>query len=128
GAGERSALIWRGVPRGRTDNAVIARGEAAPGLDPGTASLLAMTLQGTRVLMSLTDFTTLTFDCYGTLIDWESGIHAALQPLLSRAGVTLPRDAVLAAFATEESRQQAATPTMKYADLLSEVHAALARQ
>ena len=32
-------------------------------------------------------FDALTFDCYGTLIDWESGIIAALQPLLARAGV-----------------------------------------
>ena len=25
-------------------------------------------------------FSHLTFDCYGTLIDWESGILAALRP------------------------------------------------
>ena len=36
--------------------------------------------------MKLTDFTTLTFDCYGTLIDWESGIFAALQPLIAKSG------------------------------------------
>ena len=30
----------------------------------------------------LTDYQVLTFDCYGTLIDWESGIWLALQPLL----------------------------------------------
>jgi FMN phosphatase YigB (HAD superfamily) len=29
--------------------------------------------------VKLTDFKTLTFDCYGTLIDWESGIVEALQ-------------------------------------------------
>jgi len=33
---------------------------------------------------SLTDFSVLTFDCYGTLIDWEEGIWDALQPLLWR--------------------------------------------
>ena len=27
----------------------------------------------------------LTFDCYGTLIDWETGLFAALQPLLMRS-------------------------------------------
>ena len=32
--------------------------------------------------MKLTDFKVLTFDCYGTLIDWESGIHNALKPLI----------------------------------------------
>ena len=30
--------------------------------------------------MRLTDFSTLTFDCYGTLIDWERGILAELRP------------------------------------------------
>ena len=30
----------------------------------------------------LTDYKVLTFDCYGTLIDWETGIWDALQPLL----------------------------------------------
>mgnify|MGYP006208520493 CR=1 FL=1 len=31
--------------------------------------------------MRLSDFTTLAFDCYGTLIDWESGMVEALRPL-----------------------------------------------
>ena len=34
--------------------------------------------------MRLSDFKVLTFDCYGTLIDWESGIFEALKPLTSR--------------------------------------------
>jgi 2-haloalkanoic acid dehalogenase type II len=77
-------------------------------------------------MMKLSDFTTLTFDCYGTLIDWETGIHTALKPLVTRAGVTLPRDALLAAFAAQEVGQQAATPAMPYAALLSAVHRQLA--
>jgi 2-haloacid dehalogenase len=76
--------------------------------------------------MKLSDFDVLSFDCYGTLIDWESGIHAALTPLLSRADTGLSRDAVLEAFAKLESRQQALTPAMPYADLLAEVHGQLA--
>jgi FMN phosphatase YigB (HAD superfamily) len=31
---------------------------------------------------NLTDFSVLTFDCYGTLIDWEESIWDAFQPLL----------------------------------------------
>ena len=31
---------------------------------------------------SLRDYEVLSFDCYGTLIDWESGIWTALQPML----------------------------------------------
>ena len=77
--------------------------------------------------MRLRDFDALTFDCYGTLIDWESGLYTALAPLLARAGITLTRDAVLATFAEREASQQAATPDMQYAALLGEVHGQLAR-
>jgi 2-haloalkanoic acid dehalogenase type II len=76
--------------------------------------------------MKLTDFKCLTFDCYGTLIDWETGLYAALQPLLKRGGVTLKRDDVLAAFARHESAQEATTPQMIYSELLAEVHRRLA--
>ncbi len=76
--------------------------------------------------MRLSDFSVLTFDCYGTLIDWESGIGEALAPWLAQAGVDLPRDRVLEAFAELESAQQAATPGMRYPELLAEVHRGLA--
>ena len=36
--------------------------------------------------MELTDFKVLTFDCYGTLIDWETGMLAALKPLAASVG------------------------------------------
>lgn len=42
--------------------------------------------------------TTLTFDCYGTLIDWEAGVIEALRPLLARHGVTLSNDEFIVAF------------------------------
>ena len=39
--------------------------------------------KGTLIMTRpLTDFDVLSFDCYGTLIDWETGIWDALQPLL----------------------------------------------
>ena len=78
--------------------------------------------------MRLTDFKVLTFDCYGTLIDWEAGIHAALQPLLHHAGITLSRDEALQVFARHESDQQAQTPDMIYSELLAIVHRRLARE
>ena len=34
--------------------------------------------------MKLSDFSVLTFDCYGTLIDWESGMVDGLRPLTDR--------------------------------------------
>lgn len=78
--------------------------------------------------MRLSDFRVLTFDCYGTLIDWEGGIHAALAPLLARGDGRMGRDAALEAFARLEAEQEAATPTMIYSDLLAEVHRRLARE
>ena len=78
--------------------------------------------------MDLTGIATLTFDCYGTLIDWERGILDALRPLRARVVATRSDDAVLLDFADCESRQQAATPTMLYADVLTEVHRQLARR
>jgi 2-haloacid dehalogenase len=78
--------------------------------------------------MRLTNFKVLTFDCYGTLIDWESGIFTGLQPLLQAAHITLPRDEVLQVFARHESDQQVQTPDMVYSDLLAVVHRRLAKE
>src|SRR3546814_10188698 len=72
--------------------------------------------------MLLGDFKALSFDCYGTLIDWESGMIAALSGLTSRAGTSLTRDEILQAHARHESRQQAQTPTKPYRDLLPLVY------
>jgi 2-haloalkanoic acid dehalogenase type II len=77
-------------------------------------------------MMKLTDYKVLTFDCYGTLIDWEAGIHAALQPLLAKAAKPRSQDAVLEAFARHESAQEAATAEMIYSDVLTAVHRRLA--
>ena len=78
--------------------------------------------------MKLTDFRVLTFDCYGTLIDWESGIFTALQPLLQALGRAINRDEALETFARHESAQEAETPAMVYSELLAVVHRRLARE
>ena len=78
--------------------------------------------------MRLTDFEVLSFGCYGTLIDRDSGLYAALRPLLANGQVKLSREDVLAAFARQEAAQQAATPRMPYSDLLSKVHCRLAKE
>jgi 2-haloacid dehalogenase len=78
---------------------------------------------------ALTDFQVLTFDCYGTLIDWETGIWDALQPLLMANGADgPPREEALFAFAEIQSAQEAATPEMLYSRLLTHVHNAFARR
>ncbi|MCA8927501.1 MAG: haloacid dehalogenase type II [Alphaproteobacteria bacterium] len=68
--------------------------------------------------MRLSDFTTLTFDCYGTLIDWEAGIVAAVRSWLTGKGAEKSDDDILSAFATAESSQQRDTPAMRYPELL----------
>ena len=77
--------------------------------------------------MALNEFDVLTFDCYGTLIDWESGMIAGLAPLLAQRP-DLTRDAVLEAHARAESAQQAQTPAMAYRDLLAVVYKRLAER
>jgi 2-haloalkanoic acid dehalogenase type II len=78
--------------------------------------------------MRLSDFSVLSFDCYGTLIDWESGIWAALQQLLAKVASAPSREAALAAFARHESVQQTQTPGLLYAELLARVHQRLAAE
>ena len=78
--------------------------------------------------MELTDFKVLTFDCYGTLIDWESGIWEALQPMIAAGNVKTGREAALETFARHESAQESATPAMLYSELLALVHAHLAEE
>lgn len=65
-------------------------------------------------------------DCYGTLIDWETGILTALRPLTQQLATPLTNDQILEAHARHESEQQAATPAMPYAQLLAVVYARLA--
>ncbi len=62
-------------------------------------------------------YATLTFDCYGTLIDWESGITGYLQPLLERYDVHVIDEFVLEAFSRLEPELQAEGGA--YADVLA---------
>ncbi len=75
------------------------------------------------------DFKVLTFDCYGTLIDWESGIWDAFQPALQlnrRSDVT--RFVLLEAFARAENAQESETPAMRYPEILARVHGKLTQK
>ena len=66
-------------------------------------------------------FRALSFDCYGTLIDWESGITGALRPWAQRHGLTVSRDNLLAAFSANETVVQGEQPTTRYPEVLAEV-------
>ena len=73
--------------------------------------------------MNYEDFKFLSFDCYGTLIDWESGIWNAFQPvILFNNRNDLTREKVLRNFALLESEQQKQTPSMLYSEILFNVH------
>jgi 2-haloacid dehalogenase len=48
-------------------------------------------------------FEFLSFDCYGTLIDWETGILSALRPVLEAHGIQTTDDAILHLYAEFES-------------------------
>ena len=78
--------------------------------------------------MRLRDFDALSFDCYGTLIDWETGILAAWRPWAAREGVEAADEAVLECFAANESRQQAETPGLPYPEILARVFMAMGRE
>ncbi len=76
--------------------------------------------------MKLSDFQALTFDCYGTLIDWETGLLAARQGLVTCAPSRRSREEVLRDYAVHEAEQEDVTPTMKYSQLLAVVYKRLA--
>ncbi|KAL6238315.1 hypothetical protein BDW75DRAFT_201987 [Aspergillus navahoensis] len=77
--------------------------------------------------MSLSSYRLLTFDVYGTLVDWESGIIGALQPSLQKnpASTNLTRSQILHAYHALEKDQQTKTPSMLYSDVLATIHAPL---
>ena len=77
----------------------------------------------------LTDFKVLTFDCYGTLIDWETGIWDALQPLIMANGRNdIFRQDALRSFSRHESSLETAKQDLHYRQILRQVHAAMATE
>lgn len=76
--------------------------------------------------MKLRDFRVLTFDCYGTLIDWETGILSVLRPWANGEGIAADDSTLLAAFADAESTAQAARPGALYPEILRDAHARIA--
>ena len=69
-------------------------------------------------------FDVLTFDCYGTLIDWEAGLLAALEAPLANHGIDAPPDALLEAFARHEAEVEAGS-YQPYREVLGSVLTAM---
>lgn len=73
-----------------------------------------------QTVLDLTRFSVLTFDCYGTLIDWETGIANAMRPILERHGVEKSGEQIFEPFGALQA-QAASPPYQSYRDVLSEV-------
>src|SRR5215470_14004668 len=69
--------------------------------------------------MQLTDFEALSFDCYGTLIDWEAGLSAVLTPWARERGLQLTEEQLLTAYSPVEAAVEAEHPAELYPDVLA---------
>lgn len=78
--------------------------------------------------MKLSDYKALTFDVYGTLIDWETGMINGLRPLTDRLSTPLSRNAILEAHAFHESTTQKMTPARSYRGILAVVYKRLSEE
>ena len=70
--------------------------------------------------VDLSEFDVLSFDCYGTLIDWETGIASVLAPWAKDAGLELSDEELLEAYAENEARIEKDSPAMLYPEVLAE--------
>jgi len=74
-------------------------------------------------MSKLTDFKLLSFDVYGTLIDWERGAVAAMQPVLKKANKSdLDGNYILKVYHEVEAQQQRENKDRIYSDLLTANH------
>jgi 2-haloalkanoic acid dehalogenase type II len=74
----------------------------------------------------LSDFRLLSFDVYGTLIDWDTGVVNGFQPLIDNAGASITRAEILKAYEECEHTQQAKTPNLPYDQLLTTIYPVVA--
>jgi 2-haloacid dehalogenase len=78
-------------------------------------------------MLDFSNFEVLTFDCYGTLIDWETGILAALKPVLTAHGKSIP-DAKLLEFYGDLEAEAEAGAYRPYGEILRSVVRNLGKQ
>lgn len=78
--------------------------------------------------MDLSDYDALSFDCYGTLIDWEQGIGSVLSAWAQQAGLKRDREFLLAVYSAHEARIARETPTMLYSGVLAASFTALGEE
>jgi len=69
--------------------------------------------------VQLTDFEALSFDCYGTLIDWEAGLSAVLVPWARAHGLDVTEEQLLTEYSAAEAAAEAEHPADLYPDVLA---------
>jgi 2-haloacid dehalogenase len=69
--------------------------------------------------LDLTKYKALSFDCYGTLIDWEAGLAAVLAPWAREQGLDLADEELLLAYADNEAAVERETPAARYPEVLA---------
>jgi 2-haloalkanoic acid dehalogenase type II len=75
------------------------------------------------------DFDVITFDCYGTLVDWETGIHDAFKQSLKNLGLTkLEESRLFDVYVEEEKRIEAEKAYRSYRKVLAEAFNAAAKK
>ncbi len=70
--------------------------------------------------MNLTDFDALSFDCYGTLIDWEDGLKGGLMKVAALAPGAPDLDTLLETYGVEESRIEREQPGLRYPEVIAQ--------
>src|SRR6266540_5512240 len=93
---------------------IRSRRRSSPSISPNRRPA-----RSTELVLDFDRFAVLTFDCYGTLIDWESGILAAMRPIAQAHGNRADDATLLETYAAAEADAEAG-PYRPYADILRE--------
>ena len=79
-------------------------------------------------MLELNQYEWISFDCYGTLIDWETGISNAVSEVLRSHGIRICRPEILTLFADAEPKVQQSSGYLKYREVLHRVMAIIGTQ
>ncbi len=80
-------------------------------------------------MLDFSQFEWISFDCYGTLVDWETGISGAVGEVLESRGMRMPRGEILGLFAEVEPRvQQGSEGFLRYREVLWRVMDLMGRE
>lgn len=69
-------------------------------------------------MIDFAKYRAVTFDCYGTLINWEQGINNTVKPWMAELDPQLPPDLLLSSFALMQAKFQQVRPILLYSDVM----------